>query len=188
MYKIAIKKLLNNGVGILPTDTLYGLVGSSLSKKAFDRIFKLKKRNFQSPFIILISSLDDLKLFEIKVDKDTENILHKYWPGKISVILPCDSEKFSHLHMGTKTLAFRMPDKKDLVDLLKKTGPILAPSVNRPGEKPALTIEEARNYFGKNVDFYVDEGKLESLSSTLIKIENGKIVVLREGAVDKKTI
>jgi tRNA A37 threonylcarbamoyladenosine synthetase subunit TsaC/SUA5/YrdC len=81
-----------------------------------------------------------------------------------------------------------MPDKKDLLDLLKQAGPILAPSVNRPGEKPALTIEEARNYFGKNVDFYVDEGKLESLSSTLIKIENGKIVVLREGAVDKKTI
>lgn len=187
MKKI-IEKLSNNGIGILPTDTLYGLVGSALSRKAFDRIFELKKRNSQSPFIILISSLDDLKLFEIKINKDTENILHKYWPGKISVILPCDSEKFSHLHMGTKTLAFRMPDKKDLSDLLKQTGPILAPSANYPGEKPSLTIEESRNYFGNNVDFYVDEGKLESLSSTLIKIENGKVVVLRDGAVDKKTI
>lgn len=188
MYKIAIEKLLNNGIGILPTDTLYGLVGRALSRESFDRIFELKKRNFQSPFIILISSLDDLKLFEIKIDKDTENILHKYWPGKISVILPCNSEKFSYLHMGTKTLAFRMPDKKDLLEFLKQTGPLLAPSANHPGEKSALTIEEARNYFGNNVDFYVDKGKLESSPSTLIKIENGKIVVLREGAVDKKTI
>lgn len=179
MYKIAIKKLLNGGVGILPTDTLYGLVGRALSRKAFDRIFELKKRNLKSPFIILISSLDDLKLFEIKINKNTENILCKYWPGKISVILNCESEKFSYLHMGTKTLAFRIPDKKDLIELLKQTGPLLAPSVNHPGEKEALTIEEAKAYFGEEVDFYLDEGKLESLPSTLIKMESGKIVVLR---------
>lgn len=188
MYKIVIEKLLNNGIGILPTDTLYGLVGSALSRKAFDRIFELKKRNSQSPFIILISSMKELNLFDIKIDKDTENILHKYWPGKISVILPCNSKKLSYLHMGTKTLAFRMPDKKDLLELLKQTGPLLAPSANYSGKKEALTIKEAKAYFGEEMDFYVDEGKLESLSSTLIKIENGKIVVLREGAVDKKTI
>ena len=77
-----------------------------------------------------------------------------------------------------------MPDKKDLLELLKITGPLLAPSANHKGEKPALIIEEAKVYFGNKVDFYVDEGKLESLPSTLIKIEDGKIVVLREGAVE----
>jgi L-threonylcarbamoyladenylate synthase len=175
--------LLNDGVGILPTDTLYGLVGRAFSRKAFDRIFELKKRDAGSPFIILISSIEDLRLFDIEVDNNTKKILEKYWPGKVSVILPCNSENLSHLHLGTKTLAFRMPDKKDLLKLLKLTGPLLAPSANHPGEKPALMIEEARAYFSNDADFYADEGKLESLPSTLIKIENGKIIVLREGAV-----
>ena len=175
--------LLNDGVGILPTDTLYGLVGRAFSKKAFDKIFELKKRDAKSPFIILISSIEDLKLFDIEIGKETEKLLNKYWPGKVSVVLPCNSERLSYLHLGTKTLAFRMPDKKDLLELLKITGPLLAPSANHPGEKEALTVEEAKVYFSSSVDFYEDEGKLESLPSTLIRIENGEIVVLREGAV-----
>lgn len=186
--KEIIKKILNNGIGVLPTDTLYGLAGSALSREAFDRIFELKKRNSQSPFIILINSIEDLKLFDIEIGDESRKILDKYWPGKISVILPCNSEKFSYLHLGTKTLAFRMPDKKDLLELLKQTGPLLAPSANYFGEIPALTIEEAKSYFGDSVDFYIDEGKLESLPSTLIKMENERVAVLREGAVDKKTI
>ena len=181
MDKNIIGILLNDGIGILPTDTLYGLVGRAFSRKVFDRIFELKKRNSESPFIILVSSIKDLKLFDIKIDENTKKILEKYWLGKVSVVLPCNNEKLSYLHLGTKTLAFRVPDKKDLLELLKITGPLLAPSANHPGENPALTIEEARNYFGNNVDFYVDEGRLESLPSTLIKIENEKVVVLREG-------
>lgn len=183
MYEEATQKLLNDGIGILPTDTLYGLVGRAFSRKAFDRIFEIKKRESKSPFIILVSSIEDLKLFDVEINEETEKLLNKYWPNKVSVVLSCDNEKLSYLHLGTKTLAFRMPDKQDLLELLKITGPLLAPSANHPGEKPALTTEEANTYFGSDVDFYVDEGKLESLPSTLIKIENGKVVVLREGAV-----
>lgn len=184
MNEDIVKILNNDGVGILPTDTLYGLVGRAFSKKAFERIFELKKRDSKSPFIILISSIEDLKLFEIEIDDETRKILEKFWPGKVSVILPCDNEKFSYLSMRTGTLAFRIPNKKDLLDLLKATGPLLAPSANPSGDSPALTIEEAKKYFNSGVDFYVDEGKLESLPSTLIKIEKGKIVVLREGTIE----
>lgn len=182
MYEVAVEKLLKNGVGILPTDTLYGLVGRALSREAFEKVFKLKKRNSESPFIILVGSIGELDLFDIKIDENIEKMLKKYWPGKISIILPCSSQKMEYLHMGTKNLAFRMPDKNKLLELLKKTGPLVAPSVNHPGEKPATTIEEAKAYFGDKVDFYINEGKLESLPSTLIKIKDGKTEVLRKGA------
>jgi len=190
--------LLNDGIGILPTDTLYGLVGRAFSKKAVARIRELRNRSDRKPFIILVGSIKDLKLFGIKPDKFSLGIMKKYWlarphryakhsgRGKVSIILPCDNKKLSYLHMGTKSLAFRIPNKKNLLDLLEKTGPLVAPSANHQSEKPALTIEEARKYFDNEVDFYVDEGKLESLPSTLIKIENGKIAVLREGAKDIK--
>jgi len=179
------KKLLASGdIGVIPTDTIYGLVGSALNSKTVERIYKLRKRNSKKPFIILVSSIKDLALFEIELDPKTKNILENIWPGKVSVILPCLSDKLEHLHRGAKTLAFRIPDKKDLLAFLKKTGPLVAPSVNPEGAEPAKTIIEAKKYFGKNVDLYIDGGQLNSLPSTLVRIENGGIKVLRKGAVN----
>lgn len=179
-----IVDILNKeGVGVLPTDTLYGLAGQALSQKAVEKIYKIKKRASNKPFIILISSIKDLALFKVKIDEKDSNILEKYWPGKVSVILPCGEEKFSYLHRGTNALAFRLPDKKELIDILEETGPLVAPSANLEGEKPATTIEEAKKYFGKDIDFYLDEGILESPPSTLIKITDENIEVLRKGAV-----
>ncbi len=179
-----VEKILKNyGVGVVPTYTLYGLVGSALSKKAVERIYKLKKRDPKKPMIVLIGSLGNLGRFGIKIDQKTRKILGKYWPGKVSIILPCPSKKFAYLHRGGKTLAFRLPDKKDLQDLLKKVGPVVAPTANPEGLKPAKMIKEARRYFGDSIDFYLDQGRLDSLPSTLTRIEEGKIEVLRQGTV-----
>ncbi len=158
--------LLNGGVGILVTDTIYGLVGSALSKKAVARIYKLRRRNSRKPMIILISSLKDLNLFNVKVNNQLKKLLNKFWPGKISIILNCPSKKFLYLHRGAKTLAFRLPNKRDLVNLIKKVGPLVAPSANPEGLPPAKTISQAKKYFGEKVDFYADSGKINGLAST----------------------
>jgi len=178
-----VEVIKKGGVGVIPTDTIYGLVGKALSRKTVKRVYKLKQRNPKKPSIILISKIDDLKLFKIKLDENTKKFLQKYWPGKVSVILPCPYKKFSYLHRGTKNLAFRLPDYPKLVDLLKKTGPLIAPSANPESEKPAKTIKEAKNYFGEKVDFYTDVGQLESLPSTLISIKDEKVEVLRQGEI-----
>lgn len=178
-----VEIIKKGGVGVIPTDTIYGLVGKALSRKTVKKVYKLKQRNPKKPSIILISKIDDLKLFRIKLDENTKKFLQKYWPGKVSVILPCPYKKFSYLHRGTKTLAFRLPDYPELVDLLKKTGPLIAPSANPESEEPAKTIKEAKKYFGEKVDFYVDIGQLESLPSTLISIKDEKVEVLRQGEI-----
>ena len=172
-----------DGLGVIATDTLYGLAGSAFSKKAVERIYKLKKRDPKKPLIILISSLADLALFKIKADQKTREKLNKHWPGKVSIIFPCPFKKFTYLHRGGKTLAFRLPAKKDLQRLLKKTGPLVAPTANPQGKAPAKTAKQARTYFGKQVDFYLDQGRLDSPPSTLIVIENNKTRVLRQGEV-----
>jgi L-threonylcarbamoyladenylate synthase len=167
------------GVGIMPTDTIYGIVGSALDKKAVERIYRLRKRDLKKPMIILIAGIGDLKLFGVKVDRGTEKNLKDVWPGKVSVILPCPAGKFSYLHRGTKTLAFRLPKPLRLRELLRTTGPLVAPSANLHGMPPARTIAEAKKYFADKVDFYADAGRLHSKPSTLIKIEQGRIVVVR---------
>ncbi|MDO8570098.1 MAG: L-threonylcarbamoyladenylate synthase [Candidatus Daviesbacteria bacterium] len=179
-----IKILNNDGVGILGTDTIYGLVGLALSKKVVERIYQLKKRIPSKPFIILISSIEDLKLFEINFDQKPQTINHlqSLWPNPVSIVLPCNYEKFEYLHRGTNTLAFRIPNKPGLLELLKQTGPLVAPSANPEGFPPAQTIAEAKKYFGNNVDFYLDSGKLVSEPSTLIEIKDEKINILRQGS------
>lgn len=175
--------LANGKVGVIPTDTIYGLVGEALLPNTVERIYEIKVRKPDKPLIILISSLEDLKLFGIKINEKTKSIFKEYWPGKVSIILPCPKDKFEYLHRGTNTLAFRLPDYPDLRKLIKKTGPLVAPSANPAGLPPAKTIKEAQDYFGNRIDFYVDGGRLDSPPSTLISLASGKVEVLREGAV-----
>ncbi len=195
--------LIGGGVGVLPTDTIYGIVGSALNKKTVARIYKLRRRSPMKPMIILIGSLDDLRLFDIRPTGAEKKILRKLWPGKVSVVLEVKSKKlkveskFKYLHRGTKTLAFRLPKPAWLRRLLKYTGPLVAPSANWEGHPPAKTIREAKKYFGpvrsregsqrayasNGIDFYFNVGKLVSAPSTLVKIEKGKMVLLRKGAV-----
>ncbi len=184
--KKIIQKLKNNKVGVLGTDTLYGLVGSAFSKQAVEHIYELKKRDSKKPLIVLISKVDDIFDFGVEIDNSIKKFLKRIWPAKISVILSCDKEEFNYIHRGKKSIAFRMPDKKDLRDLLEKTGPIVAPSANLEGKSPAKTIDEAKDYFGSKIDFYKDEGKLESKPSTVMRVKDNKIDVLRKGEVKIK--
>ena len=130
----------------MPTDTLYGVVGSAMWSDTVERVYRVKKRNTQKPLIVLISSIDDVQNFEIdNLGEDQMKVLAHYWPGPTSILLPCSSSKFEYLHRGTGSIAFRLPNKKDLIDLLRETGPLVAPSANVEGEKPAATIAEAQN-------------------------------------------
>ena len=191
MEKVSQKKataiLKRGGVGVLATDTLYGIVGSALSKKTVARIYRLRKRNLKKPLIILIASIGDLAQFGVRANTQTKKLLNVVWPGKVSVILPCPRKRFAYVHRGTQTLAFRIPKSASLKRLLQKTGPLVAPSANIEGMPPETTIKEAKKYFGTAVDFYINAGKRVSAPSTIVVIEGGHIVIKRQGAgiVDK---
>lgn len=175
------------GIGVVPTDTLYGLVGSALNAETVERIYHVRRRDLKKPLIVLISSLNDLKKFGIKLTLLQEKKLKEFWPGKVSVIFEYKGKKFQHLHRGKNSIAFRFPYDFELLNLLKKVGPLVAPSANRAGDEPATNFKEARAYFTDEVDFYVDGGKLKSKPSTLIEMnKKGEITVLREGAVKIK--
>lgn len=177
-----IDLLKMGGVGVMPTDTIYGIVGSALIPETVEEIYTLRKREKDKPFIILISSIGDLKKFDITVTAEQKDFLKEVWPNPVSVILPCPKEKFTFLHRGKKSLAFRLPKDKILLALLEKVGPLVAPSANITKEKPADTITEAKKYFGEKIDFYVDKGKLKSKPSTVIQLyEDGSKLVLRKG-------
>jgi L-threonylcarbamoyladenylate synthase len=177
-----IEILKQGGIGVIATDTLYGVVARALNQVAVERVYALKGRTTSKPCIILISSFEELALFGVAISAKQRETLSRYVPGPVSFILSCDATAPEYLHRGTHTLAFRIPRDARIQEFLRDTGPLIAPSTNPEGFQPATTTEEARKYFGDQVDFYKDEGVRKGIASTLVAFdENNKLVTLRQG-------
>lgn len=183
-----ISILHKGGIGVMPTDTVYGLVGRATSSQTVERIFRVRKRDPGKPFIILISHIDEIELFGIHLSTRERKILERIWPGPVSVILPCKDKNFHYLHRGKKSLAFRLGKVSWLHSLIKQTGPLVAPSANPAGLPTATSVAMAKRYFSKDVDFYVGGKMLTGLPSTVIHFEKGKVVVDREGVISETDI
>lgn len=174
-----IVELLKNGsVGVLRTDTLYGIVASAANHSAVERVYAARKRDKGKASIILIA--DESQLLS-PVPEHAKTILRDNWPGPVSIILPVDASVPEWLHRGTGGLAYRVPDDEQLREFLSKTGPLIAPSANLEGQPPARSVAEAVHYFGDSVDFYVDGGICKNIQpSKLIRVEpGGEVVQLR---------
>ena len=178
-YEKAAMLLRSKKVGVVPSDTIYGFSCSALDKDGIERIYRIKNRDFEKPFIVLIPDIEALKDFKTEIKKEERFILEKYWPGPVSIILDFPLEEFSYLHRGMKTLAFRLPNDNKLLELLKESGPIVSTSLNVSGEEALETIEDAIKIFDDKVDFYLDVGKKIGNASRIIKIEDEKEIVIR---------
>ena len=180
-----LKKVLKkNGVAVMPTDTIYGIVGRALAPETVNRIYDLKKRAPEKPCIILIGNITELKKLSIILSEEQKNKLKECWTtdsAPVSIVLDCPDEKLSYLHRETKTLAVRLPASPSLLKLLLETGPLIAPSANPEGMMPAEDIKEAKKYFGDSVDYYMDRGRITGKPSKLIKLQkDGSVSILRE--------
>jgi L-threonylcarbamoyladenylate synthase len=179
--EIAETLLTNGKIAVIPTDTLYGVVARANDQTAVARLYELKKREAK-PGTLIAANIDQLE--ELGLKRRYLKAVEQYWPGAVSVVIPCADPSLKYLHQGKMSLAVRIPDDKDLQKLLEKTGALLTSSANHPGEKPAETIDEAKHYFGNEVDGYEDGGDLSGRQpSTVIRIVDDAIEILREGAV-----
>lgn len=178
-WKKAQEVITAGGVTVLPTDTIYGLHCSALNSDSVERIYKIKGRDFNKPCIVLIGDISDLNKFGVEDDPYLLETLGEYWPGPNSIILPVENNRFSYLHRGTNSLAFRIPAYAPLLDLIKQTGPIVSTSANPSGKEPAIDTESARSYFGKAVDYYLKKGFLDNQPSSVFKYEKGEFLKIR---------
>jgi len=175
-----VADLLQSGaVGVVPTDTLYGLVAKADDQAAVARIHELKERTGK-PGTIIAANIDQLVGIGMKA-RYLKAVEH-FWPNPISVLIPC--VELGWLHHGLGSVPARIPSNKNVHDFLKKTGPLQTSSANLTGQPCAQTIEEAKEYFEDRVDFYVDGGDLNSREpSTVIRVVDDTVEVVREGAV-----
>lgn len=177
------KEVKEGSVVVMPSDTIYGIFTSAFKSESVEKIYDLRKRNKDKAFIILIPDILSLKDFNVELNNQQETFLESIWPGAVSVVLEFQDQRLSYLHRGLNSLAFRVPDNQFLINFLEVSGPLVAPSANIEGEKPSETITDAQGYFGEDIDFYIDGGRIKSEPSTVIRLEGDNIKILREGAV-----
>lgn len=168
-------------IGVIPTDTVYGVAARADDEEAVARLYELKKRE-DKPGTLIAANVGQLE--ELGLKHRYLKAVEQFWPGAVSVVIPAADPALKYLHKGKMSLACRIPKDKKLMELLKKTGPLLTSSANHPGKPPANTVAEAKDYFGDKVDFYADGGDLSGREpSTIIRIIDDAVEVLREGAI-----
>jgi len=165
-----VEILKNGGIGIIPSDTIYGIVGQLFNQAAVERIFDVKDRPADKPMGTIL--LADPEQIEGYVSSEDLLRAEVYWPGPTSVILGLGN-KLAYAHRGLHSLPFRIPDVPALQALLKQVGPLATTSANITGRPTAVTIEEAMGIFRESVDFYVDGGDLSGRPASQIICFNG---------------
>ncbi len=178
-----IELLDQDKVLLLPTETVYGLMCDYESESGRNKIYKIKQRDKNKLFQMLISDISMLENFEIELTEPIKKLINKFCPGPITIVVA---------QKNGDTIGFRIPNHDFILNLISQYGkPLAATSANISGNPAALSIEEAFADFADiKPDYYVDNGNIEknSLASTVVQIIDSEINILREGAISKKEI
>lgn len=182
-----ICQLLREGkVGLFPTDTIYGICCRMDSKLCVERVFDIKKREKKKPFLILASSINQVREYADLSSKKSIKLVDRYWPGPLTVVLKAKEDKvLSQVRSGGATVALRIPDYPELTEIISEINiPLIAPSANLSGEDAPKEYTQVNKDIVDAVDFVVlGECKMKK-PSTIVDCSRDDIEILREGAID----
>jgi L-threonylcarbamoyladenylate synthase len=186
----ALALLRAGEVVAIPTETVYGLAGDATNGIAVARIFEAKGRPRFNP---LIAHVADMAMAEsIGVfDPLSRKLAQAFWPGPLTLVVPLQPEAGIHplVSAGLSTIALRMPRGfgSDLIAALGR--PLAAPSANSSGKISATSAAAVRGDLGGKIPLVVDGGPTPvGLESTIVKVEDGDLRLLRPGGVAAEEI
>ncbi len=181
----AIAVLKKGGVIIVPTDTVYGFIADATSKKAVEKIYKIKKRPKSKPLPVFVSGLKMVRELA-EIDVHQEKVLKKYWPGAYTFVLKRKAPDVGRrvlFGQDKNTIALRIPKHAFLQKLLKKINrPLVQTSVNISTQEPLNSKEQIIATFSKNhlVGLIIDGGVAKNAKpSKIIDLTSKKLTRLR---------
>jgi L-threonylcarbamoyladenylate synthase len=175
--------LLKDEVIAFPTETVFGLGVISTSENAYNHLVKVKLRAPDKPFTLMCSSIEQMEKY-VELDEISRRVVNKYMPGSITLILPVHKGVPGYITLNSGFIGVRIPGNKELRDLIEYIGePLLVPSANKAGEKPALSSEEVIKVFDNEIQAVVKGECITNVPSTIVKISNGIITLVRQGPI-----
>ena len=188
MLNEEILKTLEEGkLIIIPTDTVYGISCDATNIEAIKKVNEAKKRKETKPLLILVSDIEMLKKYTQDITPLEEKLMHKYMPGKLTMLFKKNDLLSDELTAGSPYIAIRIPEFEELLALIKKFNkPIVSTSANITGSDVVASLENLENDLKEKIDYIYDIGILNTTPSTLLKVEKEKIIILREGELANK--
>lgn len=183
------KEVLNrNGVVIFPTETTFA-VGCRLdSKTAVKKLYSLKQRPQSQPTSIVCENLEQVLNYCYLTPKE-EILAQTFWPGPLTICLKPKENVPNNLLATDRTIGVRVPGFTWLRELIKTVGvPLLSPSANFRGEAPPIKLTQIDKKLADLVDYVVNIEPEGKNPSTIVRLENSKVTIIREGIIEKNKI
>lgn len=187
-----IAGLLNEDkVIILPAKTMYGISARYDSEKAAEKIYEMKERPEELPFIILISKIKTLDLLTAGDLSHAKPVIDFYWDKKdvkpLTIIFKKNPGIERFAGKNKKTIAVRMAEFAYIRQIIDKSAPIISTSANISGTgKNPLEIYQIPDRILRNADMIIEhENKLLGRQSTIIDMSSKSSLpkLIRQGAV-----
>ncbi len=180
----AAEIIKKGGIVAFPTETVYGLGGNALDPNAASKIYAAKGRPSDNPLIVHLDKYENAGIYAHTTPLFFE-IADAFMPGPITVILKKRSFIPDSVTGGLDTVGLRVPSNKIARELIELSGvPIAAPSANISGKPSPTSFEHVYHDLDGKVDAIIDGGSCDfGVESTIVKLENKTIQLLRPGAV-----
>lgn len=184
--------IVNGGLVVFPTETVYGLGADSRNNTAVTSIFTAKGRPQDNPLIVHIKDSNPNTLQKVATDipKTAIILLREFSPGPLTIVLKRNPAIPPVVSANLQTIAIRIPSHPIARKLIEySNAPIAAPSANISGRPSPTTFAMAKaDMFGK-VDAIIDGGECHhGLESTVISFEDDMVHILRPGAITAEMI
>mgnify|MGYP004498965615 FL=1 len=188
--KIAANIIKKGGIVIFPTETVYGIGTNGLDEEAVKKLYEVKDRPLNKPISLLVSNFDMINQVAKDITEMEYKIMKNFFPGPLTIILNKKSCVPDILTAKGNTVGIRMPDNEIALKLIELSGvPIATPSANISGRPSGIDIEDIKKNFEGKVDLFIDSGKSKiGNGSTIVKVEDNEIKILRQGIITKEQI
>jgi L-threonylcarbamoyladenylate synthase len=184
-----VRCLSGGGVGLLPTDTVYGLAASPDHDAAVARIFALKRRPRTVSLPVMVAAREQLASLGAIVTSGAERLLASpHMPGPLTVAFRVDRARAPAWLSGRTEVAVRMPDHPLMLAVLREAGPLLVTSANAHGATTPESLADALAQLDGAPDIAIDGGVLSSTPSTLVNCATSPATVERVGAIPAHVI
>jgi L-threonylcarbamoyladenylate synthase len=187
--EVASQALRDGKLVVLPTDTVYGVAADAFNPTGTRRVFGAKRRSRRFPLPVLVRTPKQLLGLCTSVPEAADRLMAAYWPGPLTLVLPCDPGLEWDLGDNRGTVAVRMPLDDVTLEVIRAVGPIAVTSANLSGQPAATTAADAHLQLGELVEAYLDDGvRGETAPSTIVDLTRDKPHVLRAGPINPDDI
>lgn len=176
-----------------PTETVYGLGADALNETAVKQVYTVKGRPSDNPLIVHVENVDRVKKYVSDFPEVAQKLVDTFWPGPLTLIFTVKPDTFSQtVTGGLKTVAFRMPNNQQTIDLIKQAQtPLVGPSANTSGKPSPTTAQHVFHDLQGKIAGILDEGATQiGVESTVLDLTatDGIPLILRPGAITKEAL